>query len=164
MHAQLQAGIADTARHSRAEISSRRQAGALGRALARALRWFSVLNFLLALFTGSATGQGTVFAVATGLSNVGASGWRKLCVTDWDGDGRFDLLLNSANANLLRQVNALDGKWFFQDERALNKQNIEGHDVNPAVVDLDGGRRSRFSRRRGGRSLLLDGQSASPIG
>ena len=69
---------------------------------------------------------------------AGGSGRRKLCATDWDGDGKFDLLLNSANANLLHQVGARDGKWFFKDEGALNKQNIEGHDVSPAVVDFDG--------------------------
>ena len=69
---------------------------------------------------------------------AGGSGRRKLCVTDWDGDGRFDLLLNSANANLLRQVEARDGKWFFRDEGALHRQNIEGHDVSPAVADFDG--------------------------
>ena len=70
--------------------------------------------------------------------SAGGSGRRKLCVTDWDGDGKFDLLLNSSNANLLRQTDARDGKWFFKDEGALNKQNIEGHDVSPAVVDFDG--------------------------
>ena len=35
---------------------------------------------------------------------AGRSGRRKLCVTDWDGDGKFDFLLNSANADLLQQV------------------------------------------------------------
>jgi hypothetical protein len=69
---------------------------------------------------------------------AGRSGRRKLCVTDWDGDGRFDLLLNSSNANLLRQIDARDGKWSFKDAGALNSQNIEGHDVSPAVVDWDG--------------------------
>lgn len=69
---------------------------------------------------------------------AGGSGRRKLCVTDWDGDGRFDLLLNSANANLLRQVETRDGKWLFKDAGALNSRNIEGHDVSPAVVDFDG--------------------------
>jgi hypothetical protein len=69
---------------------------------------------------------------------AGASGRRKLCVTDWDGDGRFDLLLNSTNANLLRQTEARDGQWFFKDEGPLAKQNIEGHDVSPTVADFDG--------------------------
>ena len=69
---------------------------------------------------------------------AGKSGRRKLCVVDWDGDGKLDLLLNSANANFLRQVDARDGKWFFKDMGPLEKQNIEGHDVSPAVVDFNG--------------------------
>jgi hypothetical protein len=68
---------------------------------------------------------------------AGRSGRRKICVTDWDGDGRFDLLLNSANANFLRQVDARDGCWFFRDQGSLSPDNIEGHDVSPAVVDFD---------------------------
>jgi hypothetical protein len=69
---------------------------------------------------------------------AGKSGRRKICVVDWDGDGKLDLLLNSANANFLRQVDAHDGKWFFQDMGGLVRQNIEGHDVSPTVVDFNG--------------------------
>ena len=69
---------------------------------------------------------------------AGRSGRRKLCVTDWDGDGRLDLLLNSANANLLRQVDARDGRWLFEDRGPLSDQNVEGHDVSPTVVDFNG--------------------------
>ena len=69
---------------------------------------------------------------------AGGSGRRKLCVTDWDGDGRFDFLLNSANADLLQQTGEKDGVWIFKNAGTLAKQNIEGHDVSPAVVDFDG--------------------------
>ena len=69
---------------------------------------------------------------------AGKSGRRKLCVADWDGDGRLDVLLNSSSANFLRQVLHADGKWAFQDMGALVQQNIEGHDVSPTVVDFDG--------------------------
>lgn len=69
---------------------------------------------------------------------AGKSGRRKLCVVDWDGDGKLDLLLNSSSANFLRQVGQTDGVWRFKDEGPLVKQNIEGHDVSPAVVDFDG--------------------------
>ena len=69
---------------------------------------------------------------------AGKSGRRKLCVTDWDGDGRADFLLNSSSANFLRQVGYKDGKWLFKDEGPLVKQNIEGHDVSPTTVDFDG--------------------------
>jgi hypothetical protein len=86
---------------------------------------------------------------------AGKSGRRKLCVTDWDGDGKFDFLLNSANADLLKQVGEKNGVWVFKNagtpeldrehpDRALPagapiaKQNIEGHDVSPGVTDFDG--------------------------
>jgi hypothetical protein len=69
---------------------------------------------------------------------AGGSGRRKICVVDWDGDGKLDILLNSSSANFLHQVDAHDGKWFFKDEGPLVKQNIEGHDVSPAAVDWNG--------------------------
>jgi hypothetical protein len=69
---------------------------------------------------------------------AGRSGRRKLCVTDWNGDGRFDLLVNSANADLLQQVEFRDGNWVMRKVGPLAKKNIEGHDVSPAVVDFDG--------------------------
>jgi len=69
---------------------------------------------------------------------AGRSGRRKLCVTDWDGDGQADFLLNSSSANFLRQVGFKDGNWLFKDEGPLVKQNIEGHDVSPTTVDFDG--------------------------
>lgn len=70
--------------------------------------------------------------------SAGASGRRKLCVTDWDGDGKFDFLLNSSNADLLRQVGEKGGAWVFKNVGSIAKRNIEGHDVSPAVVDFDG--------------------------
>lgn len=69
---------------------------------------------------------------------AGRSGRRKLCVTDWDGDGKFDFLLNSANADLLQQVSTKNGVWVFKNAGTLAKQNIEGHDVSPGVADFDG--------------------------
>lgn len=77
------------------------------------------------------------------VGTAGKSGRRKLCAADWDGDGRVDLLLNSANADFLRQVDQSSdsaGKpvWTFKHEGALAERNIEGHDVSPAVVDFDG--------------------------
>ena len=69
---------------------------------------------------------------------AGKSGRRKLCAVDWDGDGKLDLLVNSSSADFYRQVKAADGKWCFRNEGPLVKQNIEGHDVSPAVVDFRG--------------------------
>ncbi|HOX56349.1 MAG TPA: VCBS repeat-containing protein [Candidatus Paceibacterota bacterium] len=70
--------------------------------------------------------------------SAGKSGRRKLCIVDWDGDGNLDILLSSANATFLRQADARDGKWFFQDMGLLARRNLEGHDVSPTVVDFNG--------------------------
>ena len=80
--------------------------------------------------------QGEPLRLNAGIA--GRSGRRKLCIVDWDGDGRLDILLNAANARFLRQVDARDGRWFFKDLGLLVQQNIEGHDVSPTVVDFNG--------------------------
>jgi hypothetical protein len=49
----------------------------------------------------------------------------------------MDLLLNSANADLLRQVEYRDNLWVMEPAGTLAKQNIEGHDVSPTVVDFE---------------------------
>ncbi len=68
----------------------------------------------------------------------GKSGRRKLCVVDWDGDGRLDLLVNSKNADFLRQVEQRGGRWLFRNEGPLAADNIEAHDVSPTTVDWNG--------------------------
>ena len=80
--------------------------------------------------------QGQPIRLTSGIA--GQSGRRKLCVTDWDGDGKFDFLLNSANADLLKQVGFKDGNWVMMNAGTLAETNIEGHDVSPTVVDFDG--------------------------
>jgi hypothetical protein len=69
---------------------------------------------------------------------AGGSGRRKLCIVDWDGDGRLDILANAANAAFLRQTDAHDGAFFFKDLGLLDNRNIEGHDVSPTTVVFDG--------------------------
>ena len=66
---------------------------------------------------------------------AGKSGRRKLCVADWDGDGRLDLLVNSENAGFYRQIGARGGNWILKDEGNLDTRPISGHDTSPTVVD-----------------------------
>ncbi len=68
---------------------------------------------------------------------AGRSGRRKICIVDWDGDGKLDILLNSQNAELWRQVDSKEGHCYFKKIGNLHNRNIEGHDVSPTVVDFN---------------------------
>lgn len=69
---------------------------------------------------------------------AGGSGRRKLCLTDWDGDGVVDILLNGSNADLYKGLGLKGGLWRFERKGPLASRNIEGHDVSPTVVDFRG--------------------------
>jgi hypothetical protein len=65
----------------------------------------------------------------------GKSGRRKFCITDWDGDGALDILINSNNAELWRQTGQRDGKWLFKNMGNVATMNLAGHDTSPTPVD-----------------------------
>ncbi len=67
----------------------------------------------------------------------GASGRRKICITDWDGDGKLDLLVNSDSANWLRQIRHEGDQWFFEDMGHLSSKNVKGHTTSPTVADFN---------------------------
>ena len=60
--------------------------------------------------------------------DAGRSGRRKICIVDWDGDGRRDILINSQNAD-----------WFcatYQPTAESHASRIEGwstHEFLPAI-------------------------------
>ncbi|SIN72186.1 Repeat domain-containing protein [Singulisphaera sp. GP187] len=66
---------------------------------------------------------------------AGKSGRRKLCVTDWDGDGQLDLLVNTRNVDVLRNTGTTDGQTNFVGLGALDGRVLAGHDTSPTVVD-----------------------------
>ncbi len=68
---------------------------------------------------------------------AGASGRRKLCVVDFDGDGKLDFLVNSSNATWLRQTERRDGQWYFEDRGPLDPRRLAGHTTCPTAVDFD---------------------------
>ncbi len=73
---------------------------------------------------------------------AGRSGRRKLCLTDWDGDGRVDLLVNSENVDLWRNISTDGQRWVFQHLGPLAQRKLAGHTTSPTTVDWDGdGRR-----------------------
>ncbi|MGB7158313.1 MAG: VCBS repeat-containing protein [Tepidisphaeraceae bacterium] len=69
---------------------------------------------------------------------AGRSGRRKLCVADWDGDGRLDVLVNSTNINFLCNVSAANDAYVFKDMGQLDERVLAGHDTSPSTTDWDG--------------------------
>jgi hypothetical protein len=69
---------------------------------------------------------------------AGGSGRRKLCVADWDGDGRLDVLANSPNAELWQNVADREGMYKLINRGTIFKRNISSHTTSPTVVDWNG--------------------------
>ena len=68
----------------------------------------------------------------------GASGRRKLAITDWDGDGRPDLVMNSRNAEVWLNQGAADGLTRFRRVGDVAEYRLAGHTSAPTAVDFDG--------------------------
>jgi hypothetical protein len=79
----------------------------------------------------------------------GGSGRRKLCCTDWDGDGRLDFLVNGTNADFLRNVATKDGLTVLENRGPLARTKLDAHDTSPTTVNW-----SDFDRD-GKRDLLV---------
>lgn len=69
---------------------------------------------------------------------AGKSGRRKIDLTDWDGDGRIDILVNSVSVDWMRNAGEQDGRSFFQQKGALTSRKLAGHTTSPTTVDWDG--------------------------
>lgn len=66
---------------------------------------------------------------------AGKSGRRKLCIADWNGDGRLDLIVNSLNANVLLNGGERDGVTTLRDAGPVDSLVLAGHDTSPTTVD-----------------------------
>lgn len=68
----------------------------------------------------------------------GQSGRRKICFTDWDGDGHLDLIVDSKNACWFRFVREEDGKVWYEYMGDLSRTVLAGHTTCPTPVDWNG--------------------------
>ncbi len=66
---------------------------------------------------------------------AGGSGRRKICIADWDGDGKLDLLLNSRSIDLMRNVSTQELPWAFDAPVQVHPDRLAGHTTSPTVVD-----------------------------
>ncbi len=71
---------------------------------------------------------------------AGGSGRRKLVLADWDRDGRLDILLNSQNADWLRNVGQRQGRYLFENKGLLDTRKLAGHTSSPATARWGGGK------------------------
>lgn len=69
--------------------------------------------------------------------SCGRSGRVKLCVVDWDGDNRLDVLVNSENATWYRNCRDVDGGVILKKVGNLAHRNVAGHTSSPSVCDFD---------------------------
>ncbi|MEN8227872.1 MAG: FG-GAP-like repeat-containing protein [Bacteroidota bacterium] len=68
---------------------------------------------------------------------AGGSGRRKIDLVDWDGDGDLDLLINSINTTLYRNIGS-NGEFAFQNTGDLSSAVLGGHSTSPTTVDWNG--------------------------
>lgn len=66
---------------------------------------------------------------------AGTSGRRKFCLADWDGDGKTDILVNSKNISLVRNMGTKNGMIQVAGSYMLSDMLLAGHTTSPTVVD-----------------------------
>lgn len=69
---------------------------------------------------------------------AGGSGRRKICVVDYNRDGKLDILANGRNADLYLQTKSDGGLYRFVLAGEIDPLPIKGHSTSPTVVDFDG--------------------------
>ncbi|SMC91286.1 FG-GAP repeat domain-containing protein [Pedobacter nyackensis] len=65
----------------------------------------------------------------------GASGRRKFTIVDWDLDGKPDILVNSINVSLMKNMGVKNGLVQLKDQGLLAELVLAGHDTSPTTVD-----------------------------
>ena len=68
---------------------------------------------------------------------AGRSGRRKFCITDWNNDGRLDLMVNSNNVCFFENLRQSADTTYFVNRGDVSKIRLAGHDTSPSAVDWE---------------------------
>jgi len=68
----------------------------------------------------------------------GGSGRRKICITDWNDDGKPDFLVNSVNVSVLLNKGEVDGFTHLENIGPVSDLRLAGHTTSPTMGDWDG--------------------------
>ncbi|HRP57729.1 VCBS repeat-containing protein [Agriterribacter sp.] len=68
----------------------------------------------------------------------GASGRVKLTITDWNNDGKPDIVLNSLNASVLINRGEKNGNVYFEEAGQVSDKVLAGHTTSPTMVNWGG--------------------------
>ena len=68
----------------------------------------------------------------------GSSGRVKLTITDWNKDGKPDIILNSLNASVLINKGEKNGNVYFEEIGQVSDKVLAGHTTSPTMVNWGG--------------------------
>ena len=68
---------------------------------------------------------------------AGRSGRRKICMVDWDLDGKIDLLANDKNVRFYKNIALKEDEFVFSDQGLVDDLILAGHTTSPTTVDWD---------------------------
>ncbi len=71
------------------------------------------------------------------IKDAGGSGRRKLCFTDWDHDGKLDLMANSKTIDFWKYVKTENGFTYFSNKGLVLDIRLAGHSTSPTIVNWD---------------------------
>ena len=113
------------------EIDSQGRLGFFTRENSNSVKWVDRSNVSYYKNPGNSTALRLVGGWA------GRSGRRKFVLTDWDNDGKIDLIVNSINANLFKNVSEEPGEYVFRDMGPMDTLVLAGHTTSPAIIDIN---------------------------
>src|SRR5690606_12221625 len=71
------------------------------------------------------------------LRRVGGIGRRIFTITDWNGDGKLDIVINGRNVEWYKNLGKKKGKVIFAHRGNIAEIRLAGHDTSPTSVNWD---------------------------